>query len=602
MILGRLRRLAQRGIAVSRGSILAGGGGAAYLIAAAVLNASNFVFNVIASRLLGPSAFGALGSLLGLVSVVTIVLGALTVAVARTVSAEAEQPQPGDLAPSRTAILLTVLGFALVLALAVPLRNLLHLTSVWPVVIMSFVLPLAVAEIVPRGALLARLNFRTLSLAVAASAVTRLGAGVILIELGMGLNGAVLATVLSQLVVTALIVWPVRHELRRVPETTPIKVPLSDATLALIALGGFSALNAVDSVLARYYLPAVQSGYYVAASTAAQIAFALPVTIALMAYPRFVAVEKDGDGHKVLIEGIALVGTLGFVAAAILWRFHIIVTVLFGKHYAPAAAALRVLAWEGMALGLMSVFVYFHLGHRKLMSCASWLGVAGAIVLVAGVFHDGQLPIAFVMLSVSTVVLLAMAMQAFLELKGLAQSPFSHPSRRTEGVTRLGVFLGDDQRKPADRRCRPDRWTLGRRGRHVGQWRLRPEPPGRPFRGARPAQSPPLRWRRYRVSCHHLLVGSWRWPRPFAGCRGHLFVAAEHAYRRLRGQGYAKHRRHKLTRAGKTSRTTPEIRELGSQGFNYCPERVRGRIGCTSSGLFGLSVAFTCLYSGGPSG
>ena len=96
----------------------------------------------------------------------------------------------------------------------------------------------AVAEIVPRGALLARLNFRTLSLAVAASVVTRLGVGVILIELGMGLNGAVLATVLSQLVVTALIVWPVRHELRRVPETTPIKVPLSDATLASIALAG----------------------------------------------------------------------------------------------------------------------------------------------------------------------------------------------------------------------------------------------------------------------------------------------------------------------------------------------------------------------------
>jgi O-antigen/teichoic acid export membrane protein len=428
MILDRLRNLAHRGIAVSRESILASGGGAAYLIAAAALNASNFVFNVIASRLLGPSAFGALGSLLGLLAVVTIVLGALTVAVARTVAAEAEQPQRGDLAPSRTAILVTLLGFVLVLALAVPLRNLLHLASVWPVVIMSVVLPLAVAEIVPRGALLGRLNFRTLSLAVAASAITRLVAGVILMELGMGLNGAVLATVLSQLVVTALIVWPVRHELRRVPETTPVKVPLSDATLALIALGGFSALNAVDSVLARYYLPAAQSGYYVAASTAAQIAFALPVTIALMAYPRFVAAEKDGDGHKVLIEGIALVGTLGFVAAAILCAFpHLIVSVLFGEHYAPAAATLRVLAWEGLALGLISVFVYFHLGHRKLVSCASWLGVAGAIVLVAGVFHSGQLPIAFVMLAVSSAVLVGMAIPGLVRSKTSAQSPISPP-------------------------------------------------------------------------------------------------------------------------------------------------------------------------------
>jgi O-antigen/teichoic acid export membrane protein len=430
MIVGRFRQWAHWGFAVSRQSILASGGGGAYLIAAAALNASNFVFNVIASRLLGPSAYGALGSLLGLVAVVTIVFGALTVAVARTITAEAEQPRPGDLAPSRLAILVTVLSFVLVLALALPLRNLLHLASVWPVLILSFVLPLAVAEIVPRGALLGRLHFRSLSVALAASAITRLVAGVILLELGMGLNGAVLATVLSQLVVTALIVWPVRHELRRVPETTPIQVPVSDATLALIALGGFSAFNAVDSVLARYYLPAVQSGYYVAASTAAQIAFALPVTIALMAYPRFVAAatEKDGDGRRVLIEGVAVVGTLGFLAAALLSAFpHLVVSVLFGEHYAPAAATLRVLAWEGLALGLISVFIYFHLGHRKLMSCASWVGVAGAIALVAGVFHDGQLPIAFVMVSASFAVLLAMAVQALFGSKTSAQRSLSLP-------------------------------------------------------------------------------------------------------------------------------------------------------------------------------
>jgi O-antigen/teichoic acid export membrane protein len=403
---------------------LVSGGGTAFLVAATALNVSNFLFNVIASRLLGPSAYGALGSLLGLVAVVTIVLGAITAAVARVIAAGGRPPQPGDLAPSRVAALVTILGFAIVLALALPLGHLLHLASVWPVVILSFVLPLAVAEIVPRGALLGRLRYRTLSLALAASAVTRLVAGVLLMEAGFGLNGAVFATVLSQLVVTALMIWPVRHEIRRVPIVTPLKVPMSDATLALIALGGFSAFNAIDAVLARYYLSGVESGYYVAASTAAQIAFAIPVTIALMAYPRFVMADKDGNGHKVLIEGLTIVGVLGILAAAVLSAFpQQIISVLFGQRYGPAAGTLRFLAWEGVALGLISVLVYFHLGRRKLFACASWLGVGAATALVVGAFHSGQLSIALVMLAVSSATMLLMAITAFLPMRGATRAP-----------------------------------------------------------------------------------------------------------------------------------------------------------------------------------
>ena len=282
-------------------------------------------------------------------------------------------------------------------------------------VILSFVLPLAVAEIVPRGALLGRLRYRMLSVALAASAVTRLAVGALLLEAGLGLNGAVLATVASQLVVTALIIWPVRHEMRRVSEVTPIKVPMSDATLALIALGGFSAFNAVDSVLARYYLPGVESGYYVAASTAAQIAFAIPVTFALMAYPRFINADKVGDGHKVLIEGLTIVGILGVLAAAVLSAFpHQIISVLFGQRYDPAAGTLRVLAWEGVGLGLISVLVYFHLGRKKLLACASWVGVGAAAALVTGAFHSDLLSIALVMLTVSCAVMLLMLIAAFL--------------------------------------------------------------------------------------------------------------------------------------------------------------------------------------------
>jgi O-antigen/teichoic acid export membrane protein len=406
----RIRRLFHDGVRVARGSILAGGGGTAFLLATAALNVSNFLFNVIASRLLGPSAYGALGSLLGLVTVVTVVFGALTAGVAQTIADQARPPVPGDLAPSRATSWGMAFGFTAIVVLALPIGHLLHLASVWPVLILSIFLPLSVAQIVPRGALLGRLQFRTLSVALAASAVTRLCAGALLMEAGLGLDGAVLATVLGQLVVSALIVWPVRGEMRSTPTTSPVKVPLRDASLALIALGGFSVLNVVDSVLARFYLPAAESGYYVAASTAAQIVFVLSAAVGVLAFPRFVTAARQGHGHRVLIEGVVVVGALGVLPAAILTAFpHEIVSVLFGPRYSPAAGTLQILAWEGVALGLISILVYFHLGHRNLVSCASWLGVVGATALVTGAVHGSSCSIAVVMLCMSCVTALIMA-------------------------------------------------------------------------------------------------------------------------------------------------------------------------------------------------
>ena len=196
----RISRLVHDGVRVPRRSILAGGGGTAFFLAATALNVSNFFFNVLASRLLGPSAYGALGSLLGLVAVLTVVFGALIAVVAQTVADQARPSLPGDLAPSRATFWGMALGFIAIVALALPIGHLLHLASVWPVLILSLFPPLCVVHIVPRGALLGRLQFRTLSVALAASAITRLCAGAILMEAGLGLDGAVLATVLAQLV------------------------------------------------------------------------------------------------------------------------------------------------------------------------------------------------------------------------------------------------------------------------------------------------------------------------------------------------------------------------------------------------------------------
>ncbi|HLX88421.1 MAG TPA: hypothetical protein VKR22_08220, partial [Acidimicrobiales bacterium] len=302
-----------------RSSTLVGDGGLAFFGAVALANLANFLFHVFMSRMLGPATYGALGSILGLATVVTLAVTAFQAAVTQAVAERRRSAGPAPLV-LRSSVLRTgavglVLGAALALSAPV-LRGFLHLGSVVPVVLFAGFVAATVTTLVPQGVLVGQLRFRVVATALAAGAALRLVSGPVFVALGWGLDGAVAAVVVNALATLTLLLWPLRSELAVVRHGDPLKFGARTALLAVVALGGVSAFVGLDSFLARHYLARSASGYYVAAATAGRIALFLPAAVGIAVFPRLAAHGGRGpDARALMRHSVAIVAVVGGVAA-----------------------------------------------------------------------------------------------------------------------------------------------------------------------------------------------------------------------------------------------------------------------------------------------
>ncbi|MDA8070691.1 MAG: oligosaccharide flippase family protein [Actinomycetota bacterium] len=442
---------------------LARQGGLAFFAATLAYNGGNFVFHMAMSRMLGPDRYGALGSLLGLVTVAVLPVSALQAAVTQTIATR--QPpgvrpsQPPGVRPSRempwpdpdlhpgtgaslrrpfawtcagAAALLGLLGL-----LAPVVDRFVSLRSPVPLLLLGAYVATAVATIVPQGVLIGRLRFRPVAVSLVVGSVVRLVAGIVLVDAGLGLDAAAAASTLSGIASLGIVLWPMRGELSarrtrrggrisaagsstarsRTPARSAhrhgIGLQAGPAVLAVTALAGVSAFLGIDSLLARHYLSRLDAGYYVAAATAARVALFLPGAVAMTVFPRLAAAQ--GDRHQIrrlLLHALAVtVASSGGAALFIAVFSHLVIAVLFGSAYQAASGPVAILAAAAAAMGIASVLVYFFLSQRSLAATVCWAAVAlvtGLIVVV----HDGLDTIAWITLGVTGAMTFIMAATA----------------------------------------------------------------------------------------------------------------------------------------------------------------------------------------------
>ena len=384
-------------------------GGVAFFIATGATGLANFLFNVVISRMLGPSQYGALGALLNLVIILSVLLSGLQVVV--TTAVAGMESSEGDLGVSHLVKHFLGIGLALSIGMAAvsPLiRSYLHLQSIASVLILvGWCLPSVLIALF-QGVLIGEHRFGWVAFATLVSTVVgRLLLGVLFVELGFGLNGAIAATTVAQLLSLSVFVIPLRRQLWHVATTgvRHISLGVRELTLSTLALAGFWVLASMDTVLARHFLSTTASGHYAAASVAGRIALFATGAIATLALPRLsLGAGRSAEARSTLRWALVVTFGLGLVVALVLSIIPgFVVGVLFGANYMASVAALRVLSFETLALGLLSLLVYYHIARKSWMALLSWPGV---LVSFLGIylFHQSLISISLVMLVSLTVI------------------------------------------------------------------------------------------------------------------------------------------------------------------------------------------------------
>lgn len=389
------------------------GGSLTLLAGSGLVGVTNLVYNVVTARLLGPTGFAhatAVYTILMLASCITLSFQVVTAKyIARTSS-------PNDRATAfaslhrRSWIVGVSIGFILFL-FAGPLTVYLNLPD--PVLISllalgtAFYIPLGVR----RGYIQGIHAFRPLAVNFMLEGVVRLAALCLLIALGMGVKGAVLASVLG-VIVCYFVALP-SPGLASIGYRG-IAISFREGLQAIVFFSGQTIINNFDILLVKHFFPPAVAGFYAAIALVGRLVNMCAWSVVNTMFPVSAGAGADErEARPVLFTSLLLVFSILTALIFGLWMIpSFLWNTLFGAQFAlgnyGALAPLLILyAITAGIYSLSSVIITYEMSRK--IANTSWLQLAfsGALALGIYILHHTLLQVILVQF-VLMVVLLAL--------------------------------------------------------------------------------------------------------------------------------------------------------------------------------------------------
>jgi O-antigen/teichoic acid export membrane protein len=375
--------------------------------ASTVGNALGYLLTLTAARLLGPTGFGTFAALLGL-----IVVGHVAALGVQTVAAKALVADPSGVERHRLEILATRAGLgvgALAVGLTWPLARFLHLPSAVDVLWVSACLLPQTWLGLQQGVAQGNRAYRALAVIVAVAASGKAAGGIAGALTGdptAAIAGVALGTLLAAALSTIVVrVRPaVRGDGRR--------SDLAEAMHATHALLAFFVLANLDVLLARHFLPAATAGVYAVGAAIAKIAFWLPQSVGLVAFPHLVNAQTR---YATLRFGVTVLAGVGLLVVATVAVFAgLLVALVGGPDYAGLVGSAWIFAAIGATLALAQLLLLDRLAQSDWsIVTLLWTCVLVEVAVVA--FVTGR--------SLEGIAATTLAMSVGLVLTGLAFPP-----------------------------------------------------------------------------------------------------------------------------------------------------------------------------------
>src|SRR5712671_1162955 len=366
------------------------GGSLTLLAGSGLVGVTNLIYNVATARLLGPTGFAhatAVYTLLMLLSAITLSFQVVCAKyVAKTSSAEDKASVFASL-HQRAWIAGIAIGLLLFLG-----KHLLTEYLNLPDPVLISLLALGIAFYVPlgvrRGYVQGVHAFGPLALNFMLEGVVRLVGAFILIALGLGVKGAVLASVLAVIVAYfAALPSPSVTSFR----LHGISIPFREGLQAIIFFSGQTIINNFDIVLVKHFFPPDQAGIYAAVALVGRLVNMCAWSVVNTMFPVSAGADgEESESGSVLFMSLSLVFLILTVLIGglrlipnFLWK------ILFGahfevSHYGGLAGLLILYAITTGIYSLGSVIITYEMSRK--IANTSWMQLAFSAALALGIY------------------------------------------------------------------------------------------------------------------------------------------------------------------------------------------------------------------------
>ena len=366
------------------------GGSLTLLAGSGLVGVTNLMYNVITARLLGPTGFAhatVVYTILMLMSGITLSFQVVCAKyVAKSASSEDRSSVFATL-HQRSWIAGIAIGLLLFLSEG-PLIRYLNLPD--PVLISllalgtAFYVPLGVR----RGYIQGIHAFGPLAINFMLEGLVRLGGAFVLIELGMGVKGAVLASVLA-VIVSYFVALPSPGV--NAISFRGISISSREGLQAIVFFSGQTVINNFDIVLVKHFFPPAEAGFYAAVALVGRLVNMCAWSVVNTMFPVSAgSAREENEGSPVLFTSLLLVLLILTVLVFGLWLVpSFLWKMLFGAHfelgnYGALAPLLILYAITTGIYSLSSVIITYEMSRK--IANTSWVQLAFSGALALGIY------------------------------------------------------------------------------------------------------------------------------------------------------------------------------------------------------------------------
>lgn len=391
------------------------GGSLTLLAGSGLVGVTNLIYNVATARLLGPSGFAHATSVYTLLMLASAITLSFQVVCAKYVASH-------ELAADKAAIFsrlhfqawLAGVGIGLALFLFNhAITRYLNLPD--PVLISllalgtAFYIPLGVR----RGYIQGIHAFGPLAVNFMLEGLVRLGGAYLLIEVGLGVKGAVLASVIAVIASYFLAKPTPRLDSFHAGR---VLIAFGEGLQAIVFFSGQVVINNFDIVLVKHFFTSDQAGIYAAVSLVGRLINMCAWSVVNTMFPVSAAARSsDREARPVLFLSLSMVFLILSVLILCLWAIpSFLWRTLFGSHfelgnYGGLAALLILYAITTGIYSLSSVMITYEMSRK--IANTSWVQMAfsGALVLGICAFHQTLRQVIFVQLILMVILLVVVA-------------------------------------------------------------------------------------------------------------------------------------------------------------------------------------------------
>jgi len=392
------------------------GGSLTLLAGSGLVGVTNLIYNVAVARLLGPAGFAHATSVYTLLMLASAITLSFQVVCAKYVASHETSAEKADIffrmhfyacvAGVTLGLLLFLFNRAVTRYLNLPDPVLISLLALG----CAFYIPLGVR----RGYIQGVHAFGPLAVNFMLEGLVRLGGAYLLIELGLGVKGAVLASVIA-VIASYFLAKPVPT--RESLQVRKILIAFGEGLQAIVFFSGQVVINNFDIVLVKHFFSSDQAGMYAAVSLVGRLINMCAWSVVNTMFPVSAAARSsDREARPVLFMSLGMVFLILTILILGLWAIpSFLWKTLFGSHfevgnYGGLAALLILYAITTGIYSLSSVMITYEMSRK--IANTSWVQLAFSGVLVAGicVFHQTLRQVIFVQLVLMIVLLVVVAL------------------------------------------------------------------------------------------------------------------------------------------------------------------------------------------------